>query len=795
MRCIVRAVFGAALVCGSAVAQDIAPAAEYRDVARLLSFAIEQQIESKGLPAISVALVDGNRPEGQQIVWAKGFGFADAQRRRPASAQTVYRVGSVSKLFTDLAIMQQVEKGRLLLDEPIATYLPEFHPANSFKTQMTLRRMMSHSSGLMREAPVGHYFDDTNPSLRETVLSLNRTPLVYAPGSEMRYSNAAVGVVGYALEKTAGMPYAEWMQRSVLAQMQMNDSAFTRGRVKSDLLADGRMWTYDGLEVSTPTFDLGEAPAGSLYSNVTDLSRFLEMIFRGGKNSDGTQLVQHDTLQSMMTAQKMNDGTESHFGLGFVVGNWNGRKVVGHSGGIYGFSSEVDALPDERLGIVILCSMDSTNAVVHALSKLALEAMLARASGGELPKVTVTEPLKRQDVLAWSGRYEGAHGKSVMLEEHEEKLMLNDGNSLVELKQLRAAPRGTLVRDSRLAMGEEKLAIGENMLSLGGQSYRREADPLPTALDPQWKELIGEYGWDYDKLYVLEDHGKLTLLIEWFELDPLTQEGPDSFRMPKRGLYDSEKVSFVRDAKGQVTGVTVGAVLFKRRALPQDGEVYQLARALKPVDQLRREALAATPPTEDGARLAPDLVELTSLDPTIKLDVRYASTRNFLGAAVYAQQRAFMQRPAAEAVAHVSAALRKHGYGLLIHDAYRPWYVTKMFWDGTPDDRKIFVADPSQGSRHNRGCAVDLTLYDLKTGKPLVMTGGYDEMSERSYPFYMGGTSKQRWQRDLLRRAMEAEGFTVYEFEWWHFDYKDWKKYPLLNVTFEQMDASRSAAR
>jgi D-alanyl-D-alanine dipeptidase len=105
-----------------------------------------------------------------------------------------------------------------------------------------------------------------------------------------------------------------------------------------------------------------------------------------------------------------------------------------------------------------------------------------------------------------------------------------------------------------------------------------------------------------------------------------------------------------------------------------------------------------------------------------------------------------------------------------------------MFWDGTPPDKHIFVADPSHGSRHNRGCAVDLTLYDLNTGRPVEMVGLYDEMSPRSYPDYPGGTALARWHRQLLRRAMEDESFTVYEFEWWHFDYKDWRKYPILNV-------------
>ena len=132
-------------------------------------------------------------------------------------------------------------------------------------------------------------------------------------------------------------------------------------------------------------------------------------------------------------------------------------------------------------------------------------------------------------------------------------------------------------------------------------------------------------------------------------------------------------------------------------------------------------ARAAAPPKESGEFRQPDLVELTKLDPTIKLEIRYATNNNFFGTVFYSEARAFMQRPAAESVVRANRKLKAQGYGLLIHDAYRPWYVTKVFWDATPDDKKLFVADPSKGSRHNRGCAVDLTLYDLKTGKPVEM--------------------------------------------------------------------------
>ena len=197
-------------------------------------------------------------------------------------------------------------------------------------------------------------------------------------------------------------------------------------------------------------------------------------------------------------------------------------------------------------------------------------------------------------------------------------------------------------------------------------------------------------------------------------------------------------------------------------------------------------------PVEAGTFRTPDLVELTVLEPGIRLDVRYARSDNFLGVPVYREARAFLQRPAAEAVARVHRKLAEKGYGLMIFDGYRPWAVTKAFWDATPDDKKLFVANPARGSRHNRGCSVDVTLYHLDTGKAADLGAGYDEMSPRSYVTWEGGTKEQIDRRDLLRGAMEREGFFVYPWEWWHFDFKDWREYPILDVPFEAL--GRSAA-
>lgn len=193
-------------------------------------------------------------------------------------------------------------------------------------------------------------------------------------------------------------------------------------------------------------------------------------------------------------------------------------------------------------------------------------------------------------------------------------------------------------------------------------------------------------------------------------------------------------------------------------------------------------------PEELRAGRRVELVELTDVDPQLRLDVRYATTNNFTGHVVYPAARAFLQRPAAEALQRANGRARKQGYALMILDAYRPWSVTRMFWDSFPMHR-AYLADPLQGSRHNRGCAVDLTLVDLESGAEVKMPSAYDDFSERAHPRYEGGSNQERASRDLLRGIMEAEGFTVYENEWWHFDYDGWREYPVLDLTFDDAAA------
>jgi CubicO group peptidase (beta-lactamase class C family)/D-alanyl-D-alanine dipeptidase len=779
----------AALLPGAAAAQATVEAdPRYQEVARALTTLIEQQRAEHRIPAVSVALVDGSR-----VVWARGFGWADSAAGVPATAGTVYRVGSVSKLFTDVAVMQQVEQGKLSLDTPVTRYLPDFHPRNPFGGEITLRQLTSHRSGLTREPPVGHYFDDTEPTLAATVASLNRTSLIYPPGKRTKYSNAGIAVLGEVLERTQGESFYPYLQHAVLQPFGMRASAFEPTAEVRAGLAKGWMWTVDGRRFEAPAFQLGEGPAGSLYTTVLDLGRFMSVLFDGGALPSGRRLLARATLDSMWTPQFADSGATTGFGIGFGIDTLEGHRTIGHDGAIYGFATSLEALPDDSLGVVVVATLDVVNAVTDVIADAALRMLLAARAGKPLPSVPTPASLTRPQAIALMGRYmKGDTG--VDLEEYDGSLFLTPVQGGMR-SELRAGDSSLVLTDQpdqhirivppgRIAIGKDTL----KRLPTPGSKHVPMAEPKPVPAAGEFTGLIGEYGWDYDVLYIREKDGKLNALIEWFFEYPLSRVSRDVYRFPDWGLYQSEEILFRRDSSGRATVAVAGSVPFKRRALAGDDDrVSFRITPVKPVAELRTEALAAGPPEETGDFRPTDLVELRDLDSTIAYDIRYATTNNFMGAAFYTSAHAYMQRPAAEAVVRAARRVRPLGYGLLVHDSYRPWYVTKMFWDGTPVDKHLFVANPADGSRHNRGCAVDITLYDLKSGKPIRMTGGYDEMSDRSYPLYPGGTSLQRWHRDLLRHAMEAEGFRVYEAEWWHFDYQDWRRYRIQNLTFEQL--------
>lgn len=324
----------------------------------------------------------------------------------------------------------------------------------------------------------------------------------------------------------------------------------------------------------------------------------------------------------------------------------------------------------------------------------------------------------------------------------------------------------------------------------------------PADISPAVKQIIGLYEGNEGRFLLRETNGRVEMVYDLSEREgstfsvyavyPFQSVSGDEYRLNIANSFGTVSgiVSIKRDVAGLGSVCQVGAAVYNRQFFdPEKGLTFRI-KPQASMDELSETAATASPPREQGYFLSPDLVNVASLDSTISIDIRYATADNFMGVALYDRPRAYMQRPAAEALVRAHTKLAGHGYGIIVHDAYRPWAVTKMFWDAMPAAQKMFVADPAKGSRHNRGGAVDVSLYDLATGQPVAMISAYDEFSLRAHPDYPGGTALERWRRDLLRIYMEAEGFTVYDEEWWHFDYKEWRKYPIMNISFAELDAS-----
>lgn len=329
-----------------------------------------------------------------------------------------------------------------------------------------------------------------------------------------------------------------------------------------------------------------------------------------------------------------------------------------------------------------------------------------------------------------------------------------------------------------LLFGLQQCSISKAQSSVptAGTSLGAKPSPAPPALLP----FIADYQKNDISFSIAEVNGKLHLVTKELSI-PLREKLHGIYELPAGNPFSAVQIEFVRNTDRNAFNVKIKNTVYER-------SVCSLRiTPLKPMSLLRKEALAAAPPREYRDFRKPELIEVNSLDPDIRLDIRYATKNNFMGAILYDEARAFLQKPAAEALVKAGSLLRKRGYGLIIFDAYRPWYITKMFWDATPDAQKIFVADPAKGSRHNRGTAVDLTIFDISTGREIDMGGFYDEFGIRAWPDYRGGTSLQRWHRALLQDIMKNYGFTVYPNEWWHFDHSSATDYPIMNIKFQDI--------
>ena len=344
-------------------------AGDYGSTIAYLSALIRYEMDKNAVTGLSIALVDD-----QRVLWAEGFGFADKDKAVRATAETLYRVGSISKLFTDTATMQLADQGRIALDQPVADYVPGFQVKSRFpgSAAITPRHLMTHHSGLLRDLA---WCGEQAPPLAELVPALKESDAAYPSGLVFSYSNVGLGLLGLAVENVTRTPFAEHMQAAVLRPLGMTHSSFDPGPSPSPQMSR----SYGkGRVAHEPR--IRDVPAGGLNSSVADMSRFLEMVFAAGRSGDH-QVLKPESLAEMLTPQNASVplDLDLRIGLGWSLDRQaiqNAGPLAGHGGAIGKFVSQLFALPEHKLGVVVLANSgpgEIVGRVATEALKLALE--------------------------------------------------------------------------------------------------------------------------------------------------------------------------------------------------------------------------------------------------------------------------------------------------------------------------------------------------------------------------------------------------------------------------------------
>jgi D-alanyl-D-alanine dipeptidase len=506
---------------------------------------IAAEIADKAIPSISYAVFD---PE---TVLAERH----ASRLGALNADSVFRIGSISKTFAAILAMQLVEQGRLHLDTSIAEYLPGFDPA------ITLRKLLSHRAGLTREAPVGHYLDDGRVPLDQTVSAMRGVrPKAATDETAYFYSNAGFAVVGGVIEAVTGRPYAEQLQAMILDPLGVDHTAIAITPAIRQHLAPAQMWTAD-IDFPAPVFDLGSAPAGNIFATLGDAARYGQALLGGGRGHISPQ-----SLAQMWAPG--GDDPERGYGLGFAVDRLDGHRSVGHGGVVYGYASTLQLLPEAGLGVVMFATLDFTNELIGRLARRALRLALAKRGQGFAPRAARRLARPSSDQAAGlAGLYAaGETGPLIELRASGIRLTLIDEGVPLEIRSI---GQGRFVLDGRIH-GEETqhpfptLEVTSGEVRWKGRTWRRVADdfaePVPAALAPH----LGAYGPDFNPTYLSVVDGGLMCLMEYFcphRCEPL---GGGRYLM-HGSLYEREILELgVTDAAGN-PAIRVGEMVLTRR--------------------------------------------------------------------------------------------------------------------------------------------------------------------------------------------------------------------------------------
>jgi len=331
----------------------------------LLELWLEAQSAYENIPGISMAVV-----HDQELLWARGFGYADREKKRPATPDTIYGIGSISKLFTSIAVLQLRDQGKLGLDDPLARHLPWFNIKQTYADgpPVTIRGILTHSSGLPRDAAYPYWSAPYSefPDREQIIKSLADQATVYPAGTHFQYSNLGFALAGELVARVSARDYADYVKEKILVPLGLGD---TRPELPEEhrggrLAAGYSSVTREGIMNKMPFFQAkGIAPAAGFSSTAADLARFASWQFRllgGGKE----EILRANTLREMQRFQWMDP--DNTWGLGFTVWNRNGTIYAGHGGICAGYRSQLTLQPKEKIAAVFLTNSSGVNSWIYA---------------------------------------------------------------------------------------------------------------------------------------------------------------------------------------------------------------------------------------------------------------------------------------------------------------------------------------------------------------------------------------------------------------------------------------------
>ena len=476
------------------------PARTQQDITRL----IEQAMHKNGVTGLSIALVDD-----QQVVWAQGFGYADEMNNIPATPETVYRVGSISELFTATAAMQLAEQGKIAIDRPVQTYLPEFSIKRRFTDPgpITLRHLMSHHAGLPSNFLKGMW--STTPAPFTTVVDvLQNDYTAYPPNVVWSFSNLGVTLVGHVIERMSGEEFATHLEKAVLGPLGMRHAAFS-ARPEGHIAKAYR----NGAEMAETS--LRDLPALGLHASVLDISRFIQMVFANGRSGD-QQVLQPATLAEMLRPQ--NDAVildqGFHVGLGWLLSGLGSIDIQGagpvahHTGATLLFRSQLIILPAQKLGVVVLSNSSSAQKVVKTVATEALTLALAAKTGITQPEqhtpADSSNDLPPTALHVYAGHYATALGLVTIKHKagrlHAEALHRTfrlvprlDGQLRVQYKLLGLLPI-SLGELDHIGLSHTTLGGRELLIAYSGTQALLIGEKItPSPISDVWQQRVGAY--------------------------------------------------------------------------------------------------------------------------------------------------------------------------------------------------------------------------------------------------------------------------------------------------------------